>query len=111
HPRSRGDVSAGGEPIPVALEFDAELLVIDPEIAIASARDRLGPCRLHFLRDDADIGLVAAEIAEAVIAEAALEMTEQDDIVLQRDVGTPAAASAAAESSATAATPEAAAAA
>src|SRR6185295_8266062 len=52
--------------------------------------------RLYFLRHHPDIGLVAAEIAEAVIAEAIVQMPEQHDVMLQRDVGASATTSAAA---------------
>src|SRR4030081_3317721 len=51
---------------------------------------------LDLLRHDADIGLVATDVAEAIVAEPIGEMTEQDDIVLQRDVGATAATTAAA---------------
>ena len=42
---------------------------------------------LHLLRHHADIGLVAAVVAEAIEAEAVVEMAEHDDVVLQPDVG------------------------
>ena len=63
---------------------------MNPEITIAAARHRARHDRFHLLRHDPDIGLVAAEIAEAVIAEAVVQMPEQDDVVLQRDIGAPA---------------------
>ena len=85
----------------VGAEFQAEPVVVDPEIAVAAARHRVRHHRLHLLRHHADIGLVAAEIAEAVVAEAVVEMAEQDDVVLQRDVGTPATAAATAATAAT----------
>src|SRR6185369_4817685 len=58
---------------------------------------------LDRLRDDADIGLAAAEIAEAVVAETVGEMTQQDDVVLQFDVGAPSTAAATTEATTTAA--------
>ena len=42
---------------------------------------------LNLLRHYADIGTVASVIAEAIVAEAIRKMTEQNDIVLERDVG------------------------
>src|SRR5689334_13916499 len=83
---------AAGEPVDVGLEFHAELVVVNAQIAVAAARDRLWHHGLHLLRHHADKGLVAAEIAEAIEAEAVIEMAEQHDVVLQRDVGAPAAA-------------------
>ena len=68
---------------------------MNPEITIAAAHHRTWHDRAYFLRHDPDIGLVAAEIAEAVIAEAVVQMPKQDDVVLQRDIGAPAATAAA----------------
>src|ERR1700757_3675287 len=90
HPRSRWHVRATGKPVAVGLELDADLVVEDPEIAVAAARDGVRHHGLHLLRDHADIGLVAAEIAEAIITQAVVEMAEQDDVVLQCDVRAPA---------------------
>src|ERR1700759_3189343 len=86
-PRSRGDLRAAGEPVLVGLEFHAELVVIDAQVAVAASRDRLRHHGLHFLGDDANEFLVAAEIAEGVEAEPVVEMAEQHDVVLQCDVG------------------------
>src|SRR5262249_60105833 len=83
-----------GKPVAVGAEFQAEPVVVDTQIPIAAARHCVRPHCLHFLRHHADIGLVAAEIAEAVVAEAVVEMTKQDDVVLERNVGTPATAAA-----------------
>src|SRR6185436_14835705 len=90
HPRAQGDLRAGCGPILVGDELEPEPVVVNPEITIAAARHRARHHRLHLLRHDPDIGLVAAEIAEAVIAEAVVQMSEQDNVVLQRDIGTPA---------------------
>ena len=84
-------------------EFQTEPVVVDTEITVAAARHRLRQHRLHLLRHHADIGPAASEIAEAVVSEAVVEMTEQHDVVFQRDVGTPA-ATASAETAASAAT-------
>ncbi len=63
--------------------------------------DRSGVKLLHLLCHDADIGLVTAVVAEAVKAKTVIEIAEQDDIVLQADVGTPSAATTASAASAT----------
>src|ERR1700716_242480 len=69
YPRSRRDLRAGGEPVPIGAELQSELFIVDAEIAVAAARHRLRHQPLHFLRHHPDISLAAAEIAETVIAE------------------------------------------
>jgi hypothetical protein len=64
-------------------------VIIDPEITIGPTRDGAGHHGLDLLRDDPDIRLVAAEIAEAVITETIVEVSELDDVMLQREIGTP----------------------
>ena len=59
---------------------------------------------LHILRDHADIGLVAAVVAKAIVAQAVSEMAEKNDIVLQRNIGPSPAATTAASAATTAAT-------
>ena len=94
-PPSRGDLCAAGKPVAVGAELQSQLFVVDPQIPVRGRGSRAsGMKALHFLRHDADIGLVAAEIAEAVVAETVGEMTEQDDVVLQCDVGAPSTAAA-----------------
>jgi hypothetical protein len=100
-----------GEPILVGQEIDSELVIIDPEIAVASALDRIGPQRLHLLRDHADIGLVAADVAEPIVAKAVVEVPEQNHVMLQCKVGATStsatsAATTSAETAATSATTE-----
>ena len=95
------DPCARCDPPVVGLELQAELLIEDLKVAVPTAHDRLRHDRLHFLRHDADIGSVAAVIAEAIEPKAVVEMAEQGDVVLQRNIGTPAAATTAASSSAT----------
>src|SRR5437868_15302618 len=98
YPRSHWDSCAGSEPILIGAKFDSEPAVMDPEIAITPARDCIGLHRLHLLRDDADVSLVAARIAKSIVAKPVLETTEQDDVVLQPQIGPPAAAAPAATS-------------
>jgi hypothetical protein len=92
----------------VGLEFQTEHFVVHPEGAVPAAADRIRHDDLHLLRHHADIGLVAAVVAEAIEAKAVVELTEKSDVVLEGDVGpaataTAAAPAAAAESPATAA--------
>lgn len=86
----------------VGLEFDAEPVVKDAQGAVAITYHRLRHDSLHFLRHHPDIGTVAAVVAEAIVTEAIGKMTEQDDIVLECDIGsTPTAAAAAAATTTT----------
>src|ERR1051326_1440229 len=52
----RRNPCARGLPLLQGHKAQAEFVVIDPEIAIGPAEDRLGPNRLHVLRDNADVG-------------------------------------------------------
>src|SRR5215475_16218705 len=91
------------QPLLVGLELDAEPVIEDPQIAVATAHDRVRHDRLHLLRHHADIGLVAAVVAEAIEAEAVVEMAEQRDVVLERNIRPPSAATATAAAAAAAA--------
>src|SRR5712692_8317602 len=77
HPRTRCD------PIVVALELQTELAVSHSPIAITATRDGIRHDRLDLLGHDADIGLPAAVVDEAVEANPVLETTEISDVVLQ----------------------------
>src|SRR5882724_4530199 len=83
------DMSARRGPLVVGLELQAELVVEDTQIAVAAAQYRRGHDCLDFLRHHADIGLVAAVVAEAVEAEAVIEVAEKRDVVLKHHVGSP----------------------
>jgi len=93
----------------VTLECDADLAVIDTQVTFAVTNDCLRHHLLHLLRHDAHIGAIAAVIAEAIIAETVGEMAKQDDVVFDRDVGSPSAATSCGTTAAATATPEAAA--
>src|SRR5207237_10697850 len=67
----------------------AKSIVEDPQIAVAAAHHRRGHDRLDFLRHHADIGLVAVIVAEAVEAEAVVEMAKERNVVLEHHVGSP----------------------
>src|SRR5439155_8965489 len=90
------DFCARGEPLVVALELQSEPVIEDLQVAVAAAGDRLRHDRQNFLRHDTDVGLVAAVVAEAIEAEAVVEMAKQRDVVLEHHVGSPATAAASA---------------
>ena len=99
--RARRDLASRCEPLIVRLKLHADLLVVDPQIAIAPARHGIRHDRLHFLRHHADIGLLAAIVSEAIEAEAVVEMAEQLDAMLELDIRAPATTAAAAATAAT----------
>src|SRR5262249_24970108 len=73
--------------------------------AIETVYKGFGHACLHFLRNHADIGTIAAVVAEAIVAKAVRQVAEKNDIVLEHDIGPTAAATTpttATESSATA---------
>src|SRR5580692_9755342 len=94
------NLRARSEPVRIAFERHTELVVVHTQIPVAAARDRLRHDLLYLLGHDADIGLVAAVVAEAIVAEAVVEVAEQRDVVLEHDVG-PASATAATAAAAT----------
>ena len=91
------------KPVFVGLEFDADLVVMDTQVTVAITRYRLRRDLLHLLRDDADVGAIAAIVAEAIVAKTVGKMAKQRDVVLDCDVGSPSAAPTAATTEATAA--------
>src|SRR6266403_4874240 len=104
----RGDPCAASKPVAVAAELQPKLLVVDPQVTVAAACHGFRHHTFHFLRDDADINLVAAEIAKAIVAEAIGEVAEQDDVVRQRDVRASSTTATTTEAASTSAAPEAA---
>ena len=93
----------------ISLEFDADLVVVDAQVTVAVTSYCLRHHLLHLLRYDAHIGAIAAVVAEAIVAETVGQMAKQDDVVFDRDVGSPSAATSAGATAAATATPEAAA--
>lgn len=95
------------KPLLEGLEPHAKLVVEDAQGAIAIAHNGFRHDALDLLRHHADIGAIAAVVAEAIVAEAIGEMAEENNVMLEHDVGSPssatAAAAAAAEAAATAA--------
>src|SRR5262245_15956901 len=83
-------------PFLICLELDAEPVIEHAEGAIAIAHNSFRHQRLDFLCDHADVRTIAAVVAEAIVAKAVCKMPEENDIVLDHDVGpSPAAATAA----------------
>src|SRR5262249_1246742 len=74
------------EPLVVGLKLQPELVVEDLKVAVSAAYDGLRHDRLHFLRDDADVDLLAAVVAEPIETKAVLEMAEKGDVVLEHDI-------------------------
>src|SRR5262245_4880334 len=89
------DPGARCDPPLVRLQLQAELVIEDHEVAVATLHDRVRHDRLHLLRHDADIGLLAAVIAETIEPKAVVETAEKGDVVLEHNIGAPAAASSA----------------
>src|SRR5262247_3824239 len=80
----------------VGLKLDPELFIVDSQVAVAAAHNGARHDRLHLLRHHADIGPVAAVVAEAIITDAVAEMAEQNDIMLEHHIRSPSAATTAA---------------
>lgn len=87
--------SARRNPLVIGLKLDANLVVVDPQVAVLTTHDGLRHSCLHFLRHHTDVSSIAAIIAEAIVAKAVGEMAEKDNIVLERDIGSSPAAAAA----------------
>jgi hypothetical protein len=92
--------SRGCDPPLVALKFQPEFVVKDLQISVAAAHHRFGHDRSDFLRHDADIGSLAVDKSEAIESNSIVQVAEQDDLALQRNIGSPAAATATATTAA-----------
>src|ERR1700722_16649951 len=93
-PHSVRNLRSRSEPVRIAFERHTELVVVHTQIAVAAARDRFRHDLLHLLGHDADIGLVAAVVAETIEAEAIVDVAEQSDVVLEPDIRSASAAAA-----------------
>ena len=69
------------DPLIVSFELQPEPLIIHSQVSVVPTRDCLWRYLLHFLRQDTDIKLVAATIAEAIEAETIVEMAEKDNVM------------------------------
>ena len=84
------------DPLLVGLELQSKLWVADQQISVAPALHCHGEHSLHFLRHDADVDLVAADVAETIKTKSVIKAPQQRDVVLQSDIGVVAAVMAAA---------------
>src|SRR5438552_1146021 len=78
---SRRKFSACGLPVFVRLHLQPKLFIIDPKEAVGATHDSTGHHGLDFVSHHADIGFVAAVVAETIEAEAVVEMAEQHDVM------------------------------
>src|SRR4051794_8780805 len=85
---------ARSEPLIVGLESHAEPVVAHSQDTFGVAAHRIRPHELHLLRHHADIGFVAAVVAEPVESKPVVETAEVRDVVLHIDIGAASAASA-----------------
>ena len=94
--RSQAGYSCSGcDPIVVSAERQAKPVIMHAQISVAAARDCIGPDHADLLRHHADPGLLASVIGKAIVAQAILQMAEQHDVMLERNIGAaPAAATA-----------------
>src|SRR5262245_39747169 len=92
----------------VRLEPHPESVVEHAQRTITIAHDGFWHHGLHFLRNHPDIRTIAAVVAEAIVAKPVCQVPEKNDIMLEHDIGPPAAATtpaaAATESTTSAAT-------
>jgi hypothetical protein len=85
------------------LEGHADLTVVDAQVAVATAVDRSRHDTLYLLRDHPDIGGLGAVIGKTVEAEPVLHDSQQEDMVLELNIGTAPAATAPATTTTTSA--------
>jgi hypothetical protein len=83
-------------PLPVGFKWQSKHVIGNAQIPVSPARHRFRNDRLHFLRNDSDICRMAAVVDEAIVAEAVAEPSEQNNIVLEPEVGAPPATTASA---------------
>src|ERR1700683_1777316 len=86
------DLRPFSHPLIVGFELYPKLTVGHAEEAVRSSLDGLGHHVVHLLSDHADIGFVAAIVTEAIDAEAVWKPADENDVVLEADIGSPPAA-------------------
>src|SRR5262249_32208553 len=82
-----GRMSARTQPAFPGLERRPDPAVVDAEVAVGLPHDRVGPDRLHLLRQHADIDLIGPKILEAIEADAFAKGADPDNVVFQTNVG------------------------
>jgi len=86
-------------PLVPGQEINAEPIIVDTQIAVATTRHGVGHNGFHLLRHDADIAsVVVSSVAEAIDTDPTVEPPERHDVLLEPDVGEMPAESAATES-------------
>ena len=84
--------AAARHPLVPSYELKPEPVVVDTQVSVAAARDRVRYDFRNFLRHHADIGSVVIPlVAEPVDADAIVEPGECDNVRLQADIGATAA--------------------
>src|SRR5689334_7091979 len=73
----------------VCLHAQAKPVVQHDQVAVPTAYDCIRHYCLHLLRNDADIGLVAAIVAEPIEAKTIVEIAEQRDVMFEHDIRPP----------------------
>src|ERR1043165_9151862 len=102
--RSQAGYSCSGcDPVVVTAERQAKPVIVHSQIAVAAARDCIGPDHADLLRHHANPSLLASVIGKAIIAHAILQIAEQHDVMLERNIGAAPAAATAESAAATAA--------
>ena len=89
-------------PLVPSLQPQAETRIIDAQIPVRAAQNRLGLHRRDFLRHDPNVDRVAPQVTIAIEIDAAVEFSHLRDVTLQANVGSLAAAAAAAAARASA---------
>ena len=74
-------------PLVPSLQPQAETRIIDVQIPVRAAQNRLGLHRRDFLRHDPNVGRVAPLVPIAIEIDAPVEFSDLRDIALQANVG------------------------
>src|SRR5215468_11114299 len=81
------DLRARGDPLPVGLELQAELVVMHSQVPVSAAHNRFRYDILNFLRQYTDIDPVGTIVGKPIEPKAVVEATEKNDIVFERNIG------------------------
>jgi hypothetical protein len=77
---------AGFYPLIIGLKLNAKPIVEHTQVSVRPPSDGIGFNGLHFLRNHADISLVASVVAETIKANAIGQTAKQNNIVLEGDI-------------------------
>ena len=73
-------------PLVQGLQPHAEALIVDTQIPVHAARNRIGLHSRNFLRHHPDVGRIAPEVAETIEIDAVV-FSDLGDVPLQANVG------------------------